>query len=542
MTTDQGWDATARGLGARSDGRFNAATAPITNPRALVWGREDGEVESISGGELTARARRIATVLRRSGVGAGDRVPGLMGRRPEAYAVPLAVWPLRGIFVPLFSGFRRDALEVRLTDSGATAIVSDPENRPSLDGLEESRSLVLVGGRPESGEVDLDRELIDAPEEPTVAETCLGDPSTVTYTSGTSGRPKGCVIPHRAVINLAPFVTSCFGLGRGDLLFSTADTGWSFGLFTTGFAPMCLGSSRLLYEGAFDAAAWWATIERLGVTHFASAPTGFRQLALAGADLVGAADEHLRAATAAGEALDPEAIRWFEETLGLTIHDAYGLTELGMVIADPRGPGAPGPSPRSMGFPVPGFEVRLVDDDGRVVATGDVGRVAVRDNGWLLSSTYWRREEEWNDRLRDGWWLTEDCARQDEDGRYWYLGRNDDVIVAAGYNIGPVEVEAVLMEHPVVAEAACVGQADARKGQVVAAHVVVSDEPPDDLADQLRAIVGERIGWHAAPRHVHVHESLPRTESGKMRRQHLRETGGPSCGPAPGAGCRRGHP
>lgn len=517
------WERAARRLGADRDGRFNAARTKLGHERALVWRRADGSTTAYSGEDLRELGQHAAAVLRHAGIDRGDRVAGLLGRRPEAFAVPLGAWQLGAVYVPLFSGFRTDALRVRLSDSGTTVIVTDPANRASLVGVEDDRTIALVGGSPHDGELgfdDLGAELAPHRE---YAETTLADAGAVTYTSGTSGQPKGCVIPHRAVVNLTSFVERCLGLTSHDLLFSTADTGWSFGLYTTGFAPMSLGCPRLLYEGSFDAGDWWATIEELGVTHLASAPTGFRQLTLAGEAPIQGRSASLRALTAAGEPLDPDAIRWFEDAVGLTVHDCYGLTELGMVVANGRGPGAPAPVPGSMGHSVSGFDVQVLDADGRRAPTGEEGRLAVRDEGWFLSSTYWGRDEEWQGRLEDGWWITEDRARTDADGRFWYVGRSDDVIVTAGYNVSPFEVESVLMEHPAVAEAACVGEPDERKGQVVAAHLVLAPGHRRALDEELRQLVGERIGWHAAPRRFHVRPQLPKTESGKLRRSALRD-------------------
>ena len=193
-----------------------------------------------------------------------------------------------------------------------------------------------------------------------------------------------------------------------------------------------------------------------------------------------------------------------------------------MVIGNLRGPHAGEQLPGSMGVAIPGFDVRLVDDSGDPVVEGDEGRIAVRDNGYLLSITYWGRDAEWGARVHDGWWVTEDLARRDEAGRYWYVARSDDVIVTAGYNVGPFEVENALLEHPLVRDAACVGEPDPRKGHVVAAHLVLAGVEPPDLAEELERWVGKRVGWHAAPRRVYVHDELPRTESGKIRRAQLR--------------------
>jgi acetyl-CoA synthetase len=517
------WDTAAGKFGAKRDGRFNAGGVPITHPSAIVWRRDTGRDEIFSGDTIQRRSRRVANALRRGGVRPGDRVAGLMGRRPGAFIVPLAVWRLGAIYVPLFSGFRRDAISVRIKDAGVTAIVTDPENRGGLAGIEADLRIFLTGGTADSDEIDLDREADEADELQDLADTRLDDPATIMYTSGTSGRPKGCVIPHRGIINLAPYVEHCLNLDTSDLLFSTADTGWSFGLYTSGLAPLAMGYSRLLYEGGFNAEEWWKTMRDLGVTHVASAPTGFRQLALNGTEAMKEAPRFVKAATAGGETLDTDAIAWFREHLGITLHDSYGLTELGMLIANLRGQGSVEPTSGAMGFPVPGFDVKLVDEDGTRLAVGEEGQVGVRDEGWFLSSSYWGREAEWDDRVRNGFWVTEDRARVDEEGRFWYVGRTDDVIVTAGYNVGPAEVEGVLLEHPSIVEAACVGKPDKRKGQVIVAHVVLVGSAPQGLLDDLRRLVGERIGWHAAPRELCIREELPRTESGKVRRKVLRE-------------------
>jgi acetyl-CoA synthetase len=277
-----------------------------------------------------------------------------------------------------------------------------------------------------------------------------------------------------------------------------------------------------------------------GITHVASAPTGFRQLAAAGVEAFGGdgrAPASLRAATSGGEPLNAEVIRWWQENVGVTIHDSYGLTELGMLICNLRGPGALEPAPGSMGVELPGFAIRLLDDEGNEVRGEGEGRIAVLDHDFLLSRTYWGREAEWDARVEDGWWVTEDVARRDAQGRYWYLSRADDVIVTAGYNVGPFEVETVLMEHPLVADVAVVGVPDERKGQVIEAHIVLAaggataggatpaegaTPATPELTAELKKWVGERVGWHAAPRHVTVHHELPRTESGKVKRRELR--------------------
>jgi acetyl-CoA synthetase len=530
--TDYDWDAAASNAGIR-EGRFNCATLPMTQEKAVIWCRDDGSKVTLSGHDLQRQARRLAAALAALGVRPGDRVAAMLGRRPEAFTLPLATWQLGAIYVPLFSGFGSEAMRVRLEDSGAWLLVVDAPNsgvvqpiRNRLDRL----VVVALDDDVEPGHSDrrVPAVLAASPREPGLYETSPRDPATIMYTSGTTGPPKGCVIPHHGVLTLWPFVDHCLAVGPGSVLFSTADAGWSFGLYTTGLAPMTRGATRVICEGGFDAREWWRIAAETGAAHFASAPTGYRQLGAAGtAPLEESRPGALVAGTSCGEPLTTEIVEWFREHVGFTIHDSYGATELGMLIADLRD-GTTQPVLGSMGRRLPGFEIDLLDDAGEPVAEGGIGRVAVRDHGWLLSVDYWNRSHDWNCRLRDGWWITEDLVRRDGD-RYWYIGRADDVIVTAGYNVGPTDVENCLLRHRAIIDAACVGEADERKGQVIAAHVVLADGvsiAEEDLLAELRQVIGEQIGWHAAPRHLHVADVLPRTESGKIRRNALR-TGHP---------------
>jgi acetyl-CoA synthetase len=499
---------------------------------ALVWAGAHGALRTVTYFDLARLSNRLANVLARLGIRRGDRVAALMPRLPETFVTSLAVWKLGAVFVPLFTGFGPEALRHRLAASGARAVVTEARYRDNLArGLHADVPLVVVAGDQgrgiRRGDLAFWAEVDAADPAFTTVETGKDDPCTLMFTSGTTGPPKGCVIPHAALIGLIPFVQHVLDLGPGDLLWATADPGWAFGLFTTGAVPMALGFPRLVYEGEFNPRAWWELADRCQVTHLTGAPTAYRSLVAAGADPLAGRRLGITRATSAGEPLNPEPIRWLAEHAGFEVYDSYGLTEVGMVIGNPRSVPhrlAPG----AMGFPLPGWEVALVDASGDDVKEGETGTVLVRRNPWFLSSGYWEMDAEWARRWQDDWFVTGDAAFRDADGYLWFVGRQDDVIVTSGMNVGPFEVESALVAHPSVAEAAAVGVPDARKGHAVRAYVALrsGEAGTPELAAALQAFVRDRVGRHAAPRDVEFVTSLPRTESGKIQRALLRRRAG----------------
>lgn len=518
MSSNWSWEAAARRAGAADDGRFNGGAVGL-GPAPLEWWSEAGERQRLTGDDLARLAAEVAGALHAAGVRRGDRVAGLLGRTPVSFALPLATWRLGALYVPLFSGFGVDAIVSRLRDSGTRLVVCDPPNRANVAGAQRELGEldVLVHGDVDGGDRSLAEAMRAAGPREAVEETTLSWPATIMYTSGTSGTPKGCVIPHRGVVSLWPYVEHCMGIDSGMRLFSTADPGWSFGLYTTGVGPMSRGATRILLEVGYDAPLWWEAAR--GATCMASAPTGYRQLALSDVELEDAGD--LKLLVSAGEPLPRDVTDTFAARAGVAVHDSYGLTELGMVVANQPGDAAPG----SMGKALPGFDVELLDEDDAPIAGPGEGRLAVADNGWLLGETYWERDALWQERRRGDLWVTEDLVRRDEDGRYWYVGRADDMIVTAGYNVAPAEVEEALVANPMVADAACIGTPDGRKGTAVTAFVVLTSSDAagaEELTPLLRRWVGERVGWHAAPRQVAAVDALPRTPSGKLRRAEVR--------------------
>ena len=495
---------------------------------AMIVEAVDGGVRTLTYHELDRLANRFANALVRLGVRRGDRVAAVLPRTTEAFVTALAVWKAGAVYVPVFAGFGSDAVRYRLEDSAPKVLVTDGPHRALVEqSLSIDVPVITVTGARGSGLVRGDYSFWAETEQSgpsfSTVETAPTEPAALVYTSGTTGPPKGCVLPHAGLISLVPFVEHVMALREDDLLWSTADPSWSFGLLSTGMVPMALGHPRLVFEGDFDPARWWEVAERHQVTHLTAAPTAYRLLAasrdrdLAGRDLA------LRAATSAGEPLNPEPMQWFADRLGVPVVDAYGLTEVGFALGNLRSVGHPVKS-GSVGFAMPGFDVRLLREDGTEVGVGEAGTIAVRGHEWFLGSGYWGKDEAWAERWEDGWFVTGDAAYRDEDGYHWFVGRADDVIVTSGYNVGPFEVESALLLHPAVAEAAVVGKPDERRGSSVKAFVVLGPDasPSDAVRTQLQALVVEKVGRHASPREVEFLDELPRTTSGKLQRAELR--------------------
>ncbi len=516
MSEQFSWDQAAREAGVDANGRFNIAGIDLPEERALIWCRDDGSMIELSKKEVRTQVMQLADALVRLGVQPGDRVAGLLSKRPESFTAALATWYLGGVYVPLFSGFSGDGIRVRMQDSGVSAVVTDRANVPGLDTVKDEFADLKTVVVDEGG--GLFGDLTKDPTGYQPFDSHIDDLATIMYTSGTTGKPKGCMMSHRIIVNLRSYMDNCLGLGEGEALFAGSDAGWSFGLFTTGVGPLSRKNPRVIFEGRFSAEGWWRGMEQSGASVMAVAPTAFRQLAAAGADKIPAV---FTGASSAGEPLDATIARWFEQNAGVTIYDCYGLSEVAMVVGNLRTSPEP-PVPGSMGTPVPGWEVALRAEDGATVDGEGSGRLAIRQNGYFATRGYWNREADWKARFDGDWFITEDVVRRDADGRYWFESRSDDVIVAAGMNVGPSEVESALLEHPLVVDAGCAGIPDPVKGSIVTAHVVLNGPEPEGLADELRAWVSERVGRHAAPRRIRVWDELPRTASGKLRRLDLR--------------------
>jgi acetyl-CoA synthetase len=497
---------------------------------AFIMVDPDLAVRELTFGELRDSSARLATALAGLNVGPGDRVATLMGKSAHLVISMLAIWRLGAVQVPLFTAFAPQAIAARITGNGTKVVITDPGQRAKLDARDDFPVRpgwqVITTGALACGDHGF-RDLLRAPpqHEPVAAggEAILVE----LFTSGTSGPPKGVLVPLKAAASM--YVYQEYGLDHqpADVFWNAADPGWAYGLYHAILGPLALGRPSLLLGGGFSPELTWSVLSELGVTNFAAGPTVYRALRNAAPPI--APDLKLRHCSSAGEPLGQEVIRWAERALGVPIHDHYGQTELGMVAANPWHPDVRAElRPGSMGRALPGWRLDVLEPGvDRSAPAGTPGRLAVDRASPLMWFTGYRdaAQQTASRFTADGrWYLTGDTAVNDDDGYFAFTGREDDVILMAGYRIGPSEVESALLQHHDVAEAAAVAAPDDLRGEVLVAYVVLRPgaQPGEDLAGELQQLVKSRYAAHAYPRRVNFVQSLPRTASGKLQRFLLR--------------------
>jgi acetyl-CoA synthetase len=477
--------------------------------RALVELARDGSRREWTFGVLADRSARLAGALRARGVERGEVVLTLIGNRPEWVMTMVACMRIGAVVLPCTEQLRAKDLRLRIEVARPRLIVADERNRSELEQARPECEVVLVPD-----------EALFAGEPVPAVELGEDEPCLITFTSGTAGEPKAVLHAQRYLPGQHVQATHWLGARTGELVWCTAASGWSKSARNVFISPWLRGASALLHDARFDPSERLQLCERERVNVLCMAPTEYRVIA-ARATLRALPD--LRTMVAAGEALNPEVQRAWREVTNLEIRDGYGQTETGqltgMVLGEPARPG-------SMGKPLPG--TALTVDDGELIA--DPRTVPTFCLGYLGEDV--RRDEDgsWriSDRREGGVWRTGDRAHRDEDGYLWFEGRDDDVIVSAGYRIGPFEVESALVAHPAVAEAAAVAAPDPERGAVVRAVVVLRDgheydyPSPDALARELQEHVKRETAPYKYPRIVEFADELPKTASGKIKRADLR--------------------
>jgi acetyl-CoA synthetase len=513
----------------------------LTTPRAvhvaLRWIGKRGERRDIRYGELSQLTSRFANVLRELDVGKGDRLFILCGRIPELYIAALGALKNGSVVSPLFSAFGPEPLKTRLAiGEGKVLVTTETLYKRKVASIREQLPalqyvlLVAEDGKTTAvpGTLDLAGLMADVPDDFKVVATRPEDPALLHFTSGTTGTPKGALHVHGAAVTHWATGRYALDLHADDIYWCTADPGWVTGTSYGIIAPLMHGVTSIIDEAEFDAAHWYQLLQEQEVSVWYTAPTAIRMLMKAGPE---AARRYrfprLRFIASVGEPLNPEAVWWGKEVLGLPVHDNWWQTETGgIVIANtPALPIKPG----SMGKPLPGMNAGIVrkHDDGaieEITAADTEGELALRPGWPSMFRGYLNQEERYRKCFAGGWYLTGDLAKRDADGYYWFVGRADDVIKSAGHLIGPFEVESALMEHPAVAEAGVIGKPDPMVGEVVKAFVSLKagHTESEALRMELLGHARKRLGAAVAPKEIAFLPALPRTRSGKIMRRLLK--------------------
>ncbi|WP_280238213.1 AMP-binding protein [Nocardia abscessus] len=490
--------------------------------RALTIVDEHSTAIDHTYGELAEASRRAAAVLSEVGVAHGDRVATVMGKSADLVAVVLGIWRLGAVYVPLFTAFAEDAIRSRLTDAEVRTVVADEDQQAKVPAGDWT--LIVAGTESPDG---LSARLAAASWQDIGSTPIGGDGALVhMFTSGTTGKPKGVVHPVRYAAGWQGYLEFGLGAGPDSVFWCGADPGWAYGLYTALVAPLAAGVPTILLRGGFSAAATWTTLKDLAVTDYTAAPTVYRGLRASGIPVP--ENLALRRLSSAGEPLTPEVNDWAREVLGLEVHDHYGQTELGMPIGFPHHPSLRRPVlAGAMGTALPGWEITVLgEDDDAPVEAGQTGRLAIVVARSPLMTFHGYVGGRGSDRFpsRGAYFLTGDIASIDTDGIVRFSARDDDVIIMAGYRIGPFDIESTLLQHPAVSEAAVVAGPDEVRGEVVEAFVVPTPGTAvsDGLVEQLQQWVKDNYAAHAYPRRVHFVDSLPKTPSGKIQRARLR--------------------
>ncbi len=496
---------------------------------ALYWEDEGGATSAWTFWDIQQRANRLSNALAALGVKRGDRVAIILPQRPETAIAHIALYQMGAIAMPLSILFGPEALEYRLQNSEAVAALVDPASLPNLaqirDRLPHLKQVIGVAGARESWVQPWDALLEKASSRYAPADTLAVEPALLIYTSGTTGPPKGALMAQRVLLGNLPGFQYSHDLfpQPGDLFWSPADWAWTGGLMDALLPSLYYGYPILGYRGRFDPEKAFHLIEKYAVRNAFLFPTALKMMMKAFPEPGRRFEPTLRSIMSAGEAVGDAVFAWCREALGVTVNEMFGQTEINYIVGNSHTlwPAKPG----SIGRPYPGHKVAVIDDAGNEVPAGEVGEIAAYDDGDpVFFLTYWKNPEAMRKKFTGKWGRTGDLARRDEDGHLWYQGRADDVFKAAGYRIGPSEVENCLVKHPAVANAAVVPSPDPERGNVVKAFLVLTPghEPSAALEEEIRNHVRGRLAPYEYPKEIEFIDALPMTTTGKVQRRVLR--------------------
>lgn len=504
---------------------------------ALLWENAVGAEKPYTYNDIRVYSNTIGAFLRSLGLKNEDRICLFMDRIPELYIGLVGILKIGAVAQPLFSAFGDEALLVRLENAGTSAIITTRKHvskiRKIIDRLPALKYIIIVD-HDEKKELK-EREIAFSMESARVEQldiypTKSESPSLLHYTSGTTGLPKGVQHVHYSLISQYLTAKWVLDITDDDIYWCTADPGWVTGTSYGIIAPWALGVTQCVLDAGFSAEAWYRFIQKYRITVWYSAPTAIRSLMKAGDEIVRQFDlSSLRHLVSVGEPLNPEAVIWSVKVFGLPFYDSYWQTETGSIMIS----NYPGMKikPGSMGKPFPGIIGTIVDAENYepVNEPGVIGLIAFRPGWPAMMRTYWKNEETYKGKFKNGWYLPGDRARIDNDGYFWFIGRDDDIINTAGHLVSPFEVESALLEHPAVAESAVVSKPDEINMEVVKAFVTL--KPGFNFTEELELdimnFIRKRLSSLAMPQEIEYVASLPKTRSGKIMRRllHAKEWG-----------------
>lgn len=500
---------------------------------AMIWEGFSGEVKKFTFEDLKIHSNAFAHLLtKKLGLKDGERIVIFMDKIPELYFAFLGILKMGGIAVPLFSAFGEESLLTRLQSSGASAVLTTKKLVPRIRKIKEQLpdlKHVVIMSEDESIPVK-EREMAFSYSKaariesfgcfPSTPET----PSVLHYTSGTTGQPKGALHVHNSIFSQSLTTKWVLDLTLDDIYWCTADPGWVTGTSYGIIGPWSLGITQVVLDGGFVPGKWYELIQRHKITVWYSAPTAIRMLMKAGKEIVRKYDlSSLRHLCSVGEPLNPEAVIWSEEVYDLPFHDTWWQTETGCILVS----NYPGMEikPGSMGKPFPGITAGVLNPEFQpITEKNKPGLLALRPPWPSIFRTYWNNPGVYQSKFKNGWYITGDRSSIDEDGYFWFMGRDDDVINTAGHLVGPFEIESALLEHEAVAESAAVGKPDPINMEVVKAFVALKPgyEPSGDVELSIMNFIRKKLSSIAMPQEIEFVDSLPKTRSGKIMRRVLR--------------------
>lgn len=521
-----------KGLNIAHEAVDRHARGPRETQAALRWIGKAGERRDYTYGDLASASNRFANALGSMSVCAGETVFILLGRVPELYVAMLGALKVKCVVSPLFSAFGPEPIATRMEIGSARVLITTRSlyrrKIEAMRGRLPNLEVVLVDAESDEEQTrSWDGLMRAASPEFEIPPTDPNDTALLHFTSGTTGRPKGVLHVHEAVVT--HFATGLYALDlhENDRFWCTADPGWVTGTSYGVIAPLVHGVTNVVVEAEFDAPTWYGVLADERVTVWYTAPTAIRMMMKLGAAAVKDYDiSALRFAASVGEPLNAEAVVWGMEAFGLPFHDNWWQTETGgIMIANYASMDI---KPGSMGRPLPGIDATIVrrKADGSVeeVAAGEEGELALVQGWPSMMRGYLHENERYRKCFSGKWYLTGDLARRDADGYFWFVGRADDVIKSSGHLIGPFEVESALMEHPAVAEAGVIGKPDPVAGEIVKAFVALKHgyEPGEAMRKELLGHARKRLGAAVAPKEIEFRANLPKTRSGKIMRRLLK--------------------